>query len=241
MDLYPAVDLLGGKAVRLMRGDYEQVTVYGAYPEETALTMRDKGASHIHIVDLDGARTGETPNFETVKAIKAATGLFCEVGGGVRSMDVIERYLAAGLDRVIVGTAAVKDTAFLMEAAAEYGHRLAVGADIRGDYLAVEGWTETTEETVADFLKRILGYGVRTVICTDISKDGVLAGPNAALYRKILSEVRGTGMALIASGGVTRLQDLFTLRDAGLSGAIIGKAYYTGAIDLRQAVRLCEG
>ncbi len=233
MDIYPAIDLYGGKAVRLYQGDYDKMTVYGDDPPALARTFADLGARHIHVVDLEGARSGGTPNFETVRAIRAASGAFCEIGGGVRSMAVVRRYLDAGLDRVILGTAALTDEAFLREAVGEYGGRIAVGVDIRDGMVAIRGWTEKSDADAFAFCGKMQALGVRTLICTDISRDGAMRGANRQLYERLKSEL---SLDVIASGGVSALEDVRQLAALGLSGAIIGKAYYTGAIDLREAV-----
>lgn len=233
MILFPAIDLYEGKAVRLYKGDYAQMTVYSEQPEETALDFVHCGARHIHLVDLAGARDGTTPNFDTVCAIKRHSGAFCQVGGGVRSMEVIDRYLRAGIDRVILGTAAVEDPDFLAAALAAYGDRLAVGVDIRDGCVAVKGWTERSGLDAFDFCKGLQDLGVKTVICTDISRDGAMQGTNRGLYQALSERFQ---MNFIASGGVSSLADVRALRAMGLYGAIVGKAYYSGAIDLREAV-----
>ena len=233
MILFPAIDLVGGKAVRLFKGDYAQMTVYSEHPEEIARDFVACGAGHIHIVDLEGAKDGTTPNLKAVCAIKAASGAFCEIGGGVRSMQVVERYLSAGLDRVILGTAAVTDRAFLREAVAEFGERIAVGVDLKDGFVAVKGWTETTALTADGFCAEMKALGVQTLICTDISRDGAMQGTNLALYRSLSGKF---DLQITASGGVSSLEDVKKLREMDLYGAIIGKAYYTGALDLREAI-----
>jgi len=233
MIIYPAIDLFEGKAVRLFKGDYAQMTVYSHDPVAVARDFREKGAQRIHLVDLEGAKSGRTPNFETVKAIKDATGLFCQVGGGVRSMAVVRRYLEAGIDRVILGTAAVTDPAFLAEAAQAYGSRIAVGIDIKDGFVAIKGWTEKSGETALGFCEKLQALGIRTLICTDISRDGAMKGANHSLYRDLSQRF---AMELIASGGVSSMEDIRRLREMELHGAIIGKAYYTGAIDLGKAL-----
>ena len=233
MIIYPAIDLFEGKAVRLFKGDYAQMTVYSHDPVAVARDFREKGAQRIHLVDLEGAKSGRTPNFETVKAIKDATGLFCQVGGGVRSMAVVRRYLEAGIDRVILGTAAVTDPAFLAEAAQAYGSRIAVGIDIKEGFVAIKGWTEKSGETALGFCEKLQTLGIRTLICTDISRDGAMKGANHSLYRDLSQRF---AMELIASGGVSSMEDIRRLREMELHGAIIGKAYYTGAIDLGKAL-----
>ena len=235
MILFPAIDLFDGKAVRLFKGDYEQMTVYSEHPEQIALDFAACGADHIHIVDLEGAKDGTTPNFETVRAIKAASGAFCEIGGGIRSMDVVERCLGAGLDRVILGTAAVTDRAFLRAAVAEFGDRVAVGVDIKDGFVAVKGWTETTALDAFTFCGELRGFGVSTLICTDISRDGAMRGANLPLYRELSARF---DLNITASGGVSTMEDVTHLRDMGLYGAIIGKAYYTGALDLKKAIMI---
>lgn len=237
MLIYPAIDLFEGKAVRLLRGDYAQMTVYSEHPEEIALDFAAQGASRIHLVDLEGAKSGETPNFDTVLRIKKASGLFCEIGGGVRNMEVIARYLDAGIDRVILGTAAVTQPGFVAEAAAKYGEKIAVGVDVKDGYVAVKGWTEKSEEEAFAFCRRMNDIGVRTLICTDISRDGAMQGTNLNLYRELSQSL---GMQIIASGGVSSMNDVRALAAMDIHGAIIGKAYYTGAISLREAIEVAQ-
>ena len=237
MILFPAIDLVGGKAVRLYKGDYDKMTVYSDHPEEIALDFKNCGAIHIHIVDLEGARDGGTPNLDTVLKIKKESGLFCEVGGGIRSMEVVDRYLSAGVDRVILGTAAISDEAFLKKAIEKYDARIAVGADIREGVIAVKGWLERSSVTADEFFERMQNIGVKTIICTDINRDGVMAGTNRDLYRTMS---RRYSMDITASGGVSSMDDILALQKMDLYGAIIGKAYYTGAIDLKQAVEAVQ-
>jgi phosphoribosylformimino-5-aminoimidazole carboxamide ribotide isomerase len=236
MNLFPAIDLYGGKAVRLYKGDYNEMTVYNDDPVSVAKDFEAKGAKFIHLVDLEGAKTGETPNLNTVQKIVSETNLFAEIGGGIRSMEVIEKYLAAGVSRVILGTAAVKNEAFLREAVAKYGKAVAVGVDIRDGYVAIHGWTENSSLYYTDFMQKLTEIGVETVIVTDISRDGAMKGTNRSLYAE-LSE-KFPKLNVIASGGVSSLSDVQALADMKLYGAIIGKAYYTGAIDLMEAVKL---
>ena len=235
MVIYPAIDLFEGKAVRLYKGDYAQMTVYAENPVEVAQDFAAKGARYIHLVDLEGAKSGQTPNFETVCAIKKATGLFCEIGGGVRSQDVIERYLEAGIDRVILGTAAVTERGFVAEAVRRWGEKIAVGIDIKDGFVAIKGWTEKSDLEAFAFCDRMENLGVKTLICTDISKDGAMQGANHGLYRELSQKF---AMQIIASGGVSSLEDVKKLADLSIHGAIIGKAYYTGAVDLRQAIEV---
>lgn len=233
MIIFPAIDLFDGKAVRLFKGDYAQMTVYSDDPPAIAEKFRDAGATHMHIVDLEGARNGTTPNYDTVFAIKKRGGLFCEIGGGIRSMETIEKYVSAGIDRVILGTAAVTEEGFVEKAVDKYGEKIAVGIDIKDGYVAIKGWTEKSAFTAFDFCEKMQNIGVKTLICTDISKDGAMQGTNHALYKELSEKF---GMDFIASGGVSTMDDVKRLAVQGLYGAIIGKAYYTGAIDLREAV-----
>ena len=237
MLIFPAIDLFEGKAVRLYKGDYAQMTVYSDDPVSVARDFAAAGATHVHLVDLEGARDGSTPNIDTVCRIKAECGLFCEIGGGVRSMAVIDRYMAAGLDRVILGTAAVSDPAFLEEAVLRYGERIAVGVDIKDGFVAVKGWTESSALDAMEFCKRVQALGVKTLICTDISRDGAMQGANHALYRELSSRF---AMQIIASGGVSSIEDVKRLAALDLYGAIVGKAYYTGAISLREAIEVAK-
>ena len=237
MLIYPAIDLYEGKAVRLYKGDYAQMTVYNENPVEVAKDFLQSGASCIHLVDLEGAKSGTTPNLETVCAIKKETGLFCEIGGGIRSMEVVSRYLDAGLDRVILGTAAVTDPAFLQAAVAKYGDKIAVGIDIKDGFVAIKGWTEKSEKDALEFAAEMQTLGVNTLICTDISKDGAMEGANHQLYKALSKRF---GMRIIASGGVSSMEDVKRLAAMDLHGAIIGKAYYTGAIDLAQAIEVAK-
>ena len=237
MYIFPAIDLYEGKAVRLYKGDYSQMTVYSDHPLEVAMDFEKSGAKFLHIVDLEGARDGITPNIETVCALKANTSLFCEVGGGVRTMEVVDRYIAAGVDRVILGTAAVKDPSFAAEAAKKYGDKIAVGVDLKDGFVAVKGWTEKSEETAVSFCKKMQSIGIKTLICTDISKDGAMNGTNVELYNTLSKEL---DMQIIASGGVSSIEDVKELRKLDIYGAIIGKAYYTGAISISEAVEVAK-
>ncbi|MCQ2479339.1 MAG: 1-(5-phosphoribosyl)-5-[(5-phosphoribosylamino)methylideneamino]imidazole-4-carboxamide isomerase [Clostridia bacterium] len=237
MLIYPAIDLFDGKAVRLFKGDYAQMTVYSENPPEIALDFKNSGATHMHIVDLEGAKNGTTPNFETVCAIKKAGGLFCEVGGGIRSMETIEKYVSAGIDRVILGTAAVTEEGFVEKAVKKYGDKIAVGIDIKDGFVAIKGWTEKSEMTAMDFCAKMQAIGVKTLICTDISKDGAMQGTNHGLYNELMEKFN---MQIIASGGVSSIEDVEKLAKRNMYGAIIGKAYYTGAIDLKKAIEVAE-
>lgn len=237
MLIFPAIDLYDGKAVRLYKGDYAQMTVYSENPPEIAETFYKAGAACLHLVDLEGAKTGETPNLETISRIRKSAPLFIEVGGGVRSMEVVERYLNAGIDRVILGTAAVTDPVFLRGAVETYKEKIAVGVDIRDGKVAIRGWTEKSELDAFDFCRELQSLGVQTVICTDISRDGAMQGTNRALYGELS---KAFSLNLVASGGVSSVDDIRALRALDLYGAIIGKAYYTGAIDLREALEAAK-
>ncbi len=242
MKIYPAIDIYEGKAVRLFKGDYNRMTVYSDSPWEIGRDFAEQGADHIHIVDLEGAKEGTTPNFETIVRIKNESNLFCEAGGGIRSIEVIEKYLSAGIDRVILGTAAVKDPDFADEAIGKYGNRIAVGVDIKDGFVAVKGWTEKSSLEAMSFCHTMAEKGVGTIICTDISKDGAMQGTNRNLYKTLSNEMTKAGfnVNIIASGGVSSLEDVSRLAEMGIHGAIIGKAYYTGAIDLREAIEIAN-
>ena len=237
MLIYPAVDLFDGKAVRLFKGDYAQMTVYNENPVSVAEDFLRSGAERIHLVDLEGAKEGTTPNLETVCAIKKATGLFCEIGGGIRSIETIDKYINAGIDRVILGTAAVTQDGFVKEAVEKYGDKIAVGIDIKDGFVAIKGWTETSSLDAFDFCKQMQDIGVKTVICTDISKDGAMQGTNHELYKELSEKF---SLDIIASGGVSSIDDIRALREMNLYGAIIGKAYYIGSINLKEAIEVAK-
>ena len=237
MHIFPAIDLYDGKAVRLLKGDYNQMTVYSDNPAEFALDFEKQGAKYLHLVDLEGAKDGTTPNIDTVAQIVSGTSLFTEIGGGIRSMEVIDKYMSIGVDRVILGTAAVNDNEFLKEAIAKYGDRIAVGVDIKDGYVAVKGWTEKSEFSCFEFCEKMQNMGVKTLICTDISKDGAMQGTNHELYKELSEKF---SMDITASGGVSSMEDIKRLTQLGIYGAIIGKAYYTGAISLKEAVEFAE-
>lgn len=233
MIIFPAIDFFSGKAVRLYHGDYDRMTVYSDTPEDVAADFARQGATHIHMVDLEGARSGGTPNFDAIRRIKEKSGLFCEVGGGIRSIDVIERYIGAGIDRVILGTAAVSDETFVRDAVSRYGEHIAVSVDMRDGFVAVKGWTESSGVEAFDFCRRMKALGVCTLIVTDISKDGALGGTNLPLYSRLSREF---SINITASGGVSTLDDVMRLASMNIYGAIIGRAYYTGDIILAEAI-----
>ncbi len=237
MQILPAIDIFDKKAVRLFKGDYNQMTVYGT-PLDMAKSFVEKGASYIHLVDLEGAKAGAATNFETVAEIISTVNVPCEIGGGIRNIETVEKYVNVGADRVILGTSAVSDKAFLKEAIAEFGKKIAVGVDARDGIVSISGWTEQSGISAIDFIGEMLDLGIDTIICTDISKDGALSGTNTDLYRTILSKYT---LKLIASGGVTSVDDVRELTKIGTYGAILGKAIYNGNIDLVDAISAAEG
>ena len=238
MNIIPAIDLIDGKAVRLQKGDYAKVTVYNDRPEEVAKEFYRCGARFLHVVDLDGAKSGKADNFETIKKIVEATELSVEVGGGIRSMEIVDLYAGIGVDRIILGTAALTDPEFLKKAVSRYGERIAVGVDIKNGMVAIKGWTEVSDVSCDDFCRQLEEIGVGTVICTDISKDGMMSGTNLELYRGLCEKFK---IKIVASGGVSTLDDVRALTKMNVYGAILGKALYTGAIDLSEAVSITEG
>ena len=237
MILYPAIDIYGAQAVRLYKGDYNQMTVYNPDPVKVAEDFVAKGAQCIHMVDLEGAKLGTTPNLETICRIKEQTGLFCQVGGGIRSMDTVKTYLDAGLDRVILGTAAVVSPDFAKQAVDMYGTKIAVGADLKDGFVAVKGWVEKSQLDAITFCRQMESIGIKTLVCTDISKDGAMQGPNHELYRTLSEQL---GMQIIASGGVSSIDDIRRLAELNIHGAIVGKSYYTGAVDLAEAIEVAK-
>jgi len=237
MRIFPAIDIIGGKAVRLLKGDYNAVTVYNDNPCLVARAFASEGAEYMHLVDLDGARLGGTPNLEVVKSLVKAFDGFVEIGGGIRNMDAVKSYIDIGVSRVILGTAAVTDSAFLKEALDKYKEKIAVGVDIKDGFVAIKGWVESADLEAFDFCKTLEKMGVSTIISTDISKDGAMQGTNHPLYERLKAEC---GMNIVASGGVSSLSDVERLRRLDLYGAIIGKAYYTGAISLPEAIEVAK-
>lgn len=238
MIILPAIDLYGGQAVRLYQGDYRRMTVYDTDPLNTVRRFEQAGAGWLHLVDLEGAKSGGRENFSVIRHIAAHTDLRIELGGGIRSLESIEQYLALGVSRVILGTAAVTGEGFAARAAAAYGERIAVGVDIKQGRVAMRGWTEQSGYTYREFCVRMREAGVQTLICTDVSRDGALQGSNLSLYRELCAAFP---LNIIASGGVSSLAEVQALAELGLYGAIIGKAYYTGAIDLKQAIESGKG
>lgn len=230
MQIFPAIDLRGGQVVRLYQGDYDQETVYAADPCAVARDFLAAGARYLHVVDLDGARDGTLANFETIAALVRQGGLYIEVGGGIRTEERIRRYLDLGVGRCILGTIAVKDFAFTERMAKTYGERIAVGVDARDGFVAVSGWKELSAERGVDFCRRLRDAGVKTVIYTDISRDGAEQGTNLDLYRELAGI---EGLDITASGGVSSIEELRELQTIGTKAAILGKALYTGRLDIK--------
>ncbi len=237
MKIFPAIDLYDGKAVRLYKGDYDNMTVYSSNPIEIARDFEAAGAKYIHMVDLEGAKDGTTPNIGIVSQVANETSLFVEIGGGIRSMETLDKYFSAGVSRAILGTAAVTDEVFLKAAVEKYGEKIAVGADIKDGLVAIKGWLEKSEYTTDAFFEKMCSLGVKTIICTDISKDGAMKGTNRELYKELSEKY---SIDIVASGGVSSIDDIKALSDMNLYGAIIGKAYYIGAIDLKEAIKISE-
>ena len=235
MIIFPAIDMYESKVVRLLKGDYDKMTVYSEKVVEKAVEIESLGAEWLHLVDLEGAKEGTTPNFCYVKEICKKTGLKVEIGGGIRSSETIEQYLLVGVDRIILGTKAATDGAFLKEMADKFGDKIAVGIDVKDEKVAIKGWLEVLDKNIFDFVGELRGIGVKNIIVTDIAKDGAMSGINTAFYEKLMAH---TDMNITASGGVTRLDDLVELKKAGLYGAILGKAMYKGNIDLREALKV---
>lgn len=237
MNIFPAIDLINGQAVRLKKGDYNQKTVYNSDPVSVARSFFDCGAKYLHLVDLDGAKSGTTDNFETIKNIVDKSGLLVEVGGGIRNEETVKKYLDTGVMRVIIGTAAITDPEFLDTVVKKYGEKIAVGVDIKDGKVAIKGWTQTADYTCEEFIEKMQKISVKTIICTDISKDGMMSGTNLALYKSLSEKF---SIDLVASGGVSSIKDVEELKKMNLYGAILGKALYTGGIDLKEAVRISK-
>lgn len=237
MLILPAIDLYDKKAVRLYKGDYDNMTVYSENPLEVAHQFQEYGATFIHLVDLEGAKLGTTPNLDIVKKIVENTNLDVEIGGGIRDDETVQKYIDIGVRRVILGTAAVTDDSFLRNCVEKYKDRVAVGVDLKDGYVAIKGWTEKSQLTADEFFSHLSEIGVKTVICTDISKDGAMKGTNRELYKELSGKY---SMDIVASGGVSDLEDIKALKEMKLYGAIVGKAYYVGAIDLKEAIEVAK-
>ncbi len=237
MLILPAIDLYDKKAVRLYKGDYNEMTVYSNNPIEIARKFEQCGATFIHMVDLEGAKNGTTPNIDEVRKVVEYTNLAVEIGGGIRDEETVKKYIDLGVTRVILGTAAVTDDEFLRKMVSTYKESIAVGVDLKDGYVAIKGWTEKSALTVDEFFAHLSEIGVKTVICTDISKDGAMQGTNRELYKNLSEKYT---MDIVASGGVSSLEDIKALREMNLYGAILGKAYYVGAVDLKEAVEAAK-
>lgn len=234
MIIFPAIDLFDGKAIRLLKGDYDKMTIYENDASVKAKQFEDAGASYLHMVDLNGARSGEASNFDVISSIVSKTKLSVQIGGGIRSEDTVKKYLDAGAERVILGTAALENRDFLSDMVSKYDKAIAVGVDIKDGLVAVRGWTQTSDTGFMDFISDLSSLGVKTVICTDISKDGAMQGTNRELYASLSGEF---DINIIASGGVSTIDDVTALKSMGLYGAILGRALYVGGIDLAEAVK----
>ena len=237
MRLYPAIDMINGQCVRLVQGDYSQKVTFSKDPLAVALRWQEQGGEFIHLVDLDGARSGDMPNFDTVCRIAQELQIPVEIGGGIRDMHAVAKYLEHGVNRVILGTAAIKNPGFVKEAVREYGHRIVVGVDAKDGMVAVSGWEEMSQVSALSLAKRMEEIGVCTLIYTDIATDGMLKGPNLSAMKEMAEYV---SIDVVASGGVSSLEDLEQLKRTGVEGAIVGKALYTGHIQLADAVAICK-
>ena len=238
MQLYPAIDMKNGQCVRLRQGAFKDITIYSDAPEKVAAHWQEKGASFLHLVDLDGALAGYSVNEEVIRRIADTVSIPIEIGGGIRSGEAVERMLGLGVRRVIIGTKAVEHPEFLRDMVRTFGEEAIVaGVDAKDGMVAVEGWEKVSSLTARDLCLTMKEYGVRHIVYTDISRDGLLSGPNVEATRKLTEE---TGLDIIASGGVSCMEDLKCLHEAGIRGAIIGKALYENRIDLAEAVRLYE-
>lgn len=237
MLILPAIDLYDKKAVRLYKGDYEQMTVYSNNPIEIARKFEQCGATFIHMVDLEGAKNGTTPNIDEVRKVVEYTNLAVEIGGGIRDEETVKKYIDLGVTRVILGTAAVTDDEFLRRMVSKYKQAIAVGVDLKDGFVAIKGWTEKSQLTADEFFSHLSDIGVKTVICTDISKDGAMQGTNRQLYKELSQKYP---MDIVASGGVSSIDDIRALKEMNLYGAILGKAYYVGAVDLKEAVEVAK-
>jgi len=236
MTVFPAIDIINGKCVRLKQGQYDKITIFSDDPVSMALQFRNAGAKYLHVVDLDGAK-GDGSNREIIKNIAGELDIPVQTGGGIRTMGDIDEVLGYGVARVIIGTSAVKDPDFVAEAVKKYGDRIVVGIDAKDGYVAIEGWEKTSGYKALDFASKMESLGVKTIIYTDINTDGMLAGPNLYAMEEMVKRV---SMDVIASGGVSSLKDIRKLRETGVAGVIVGKAIYTGDVDLKQALQIAE-
>ena len=238
MEIFPAIDLSGGKVVRLLQGDYDKMTIYGDDATAVAAGFSACGARNLHLVDLDGAREGSPVNYMLIRDLVAESGMFAEVGGGIRNEKQIFDYLNLGVQRVILGTAALQDQEFLLQMAEKYGDKIAVGVDSRDGMVAIRGWLEISAVPALEFCRKIRDMGIKTVIFTDISKDGMQGGANLELYRELL---KIEGLDIIASGGISFEQEISDLAHMGIKGAVVGRAIYTGLLDLSRIIKIADG
>jgi len=237
MNIFPAIDIINGNAVRLLKGDYAKKTVYSESPLDVAKGFESLGATYLHLVDLDGAKSGDTPNYDLIKDITSKTNLKVEIGGGIRSEETIKKYIDAGVMRVILGTVAVENPEFAAKMASIYGDKIAVGVDVLNGFAATKGWTEVTGVTLDAMFERLQKDGIKTVICTDISKDGAMSGTNTQMYADLMHKY---SIDIVASGGVTTIDDVKKLKAMNLYGAILGRALYEGSIDLKEALEVAK-
>ena len=235
MIIFPAIDIYEGKVVRLLKGDYNKMTIYSENVVDKACEIEAEGGEWLHLVDLEGAKEGNTPNFNYVEEICKKTGLKVEIGGGIRTEANIEKYINAGVDRIILGTKAATDKDFLEKMTDKYREKIAVGIDVKDEKVAIKGWLEVTDKNIFDFVTELKEVGIKNIIVTDIAKDGAMSGINVSFYEKLS---KFTDMDITASGGVTTLDDLIRLKNTGIYGAILGKAMYTGNVDLREALKI---
>ncbi len=233
MIIYPAIDIIGGKCVRLQQGSYSDVTVFGDSPVDMARKWESLGAEYLHVVDLDGARSGKSENAEIIAQIAKTLKIPVQIGGGIRTLETIEAYLSGGLSRVILGTSAVNNREMLISALKEYKDKIAVGIDAKDGKVAIHGWEKTSDFTAVEFAKEVEALGTKTIIYTDISRDGMLKGPNLQAMKEMADSV---SLNVIASGGVSKLADIVDLKQTGVSGVIVGKALYTGNVNLKEAI-----
>ena len=237
MIIFPAIDLRGGKCVRLIQGDFAKETIYSDDPQATALKWQNMGAKFLHVVDLDGARAGSPQNLDAIKKILDAVSIPIEVGGGIRTLDDVEKILSLGVRRVILGSVAVENISLVEDAVKKFGDKIVVGIDAKGGFVAVHGWEKSSAVKAEELAKKIVVAGVKTIIYTDISKDGMLSGVNAEIFSELEKK---SGAQIVASGGVKSLEDIRALKAAKISGVIVGKAIYTGALDLKLAIEIAE-
>lgn len=237
MIIYPAIDIKDGRCVRLVQGKFNDVTVYSDHPVDMAVKFEQMGAQYLHVVDLDGARLGQPQNIAVVSEMAVRLGIPIQLGGGIRTIETMEIILCKGIERIILGTSAVNDQELVKKAVQSFGNNLAVAIDAKDGLVAIEGWAKTSSFTAVGFAKKMEELGAKVIIYTDISRDGMLKGPNLKAMEEMVKAVK---IDVIASGGVTNIQDIKNLKDIGVSGAIVGKALYTGDVDLKEAIEIAK-